>query len=88
MNTTLSAITLPHQGPCTTTAWPNLLMLGNDDGSCCTSLLRHHSTNRHPGWLGHERRIDARGRTWTRSVFYTQSDTGLGDLIEVPEYNN
>ena len=34
------------------------------------------------------RGIDALGRTWTRTVFYTQSDTGLGDLIEVPEHNN
>ena len=51
-------------------------------------LARHHNTNLHPGWLGHERRIDALGRTWTRTVFYTQSDTGLGDLIEVPELNN
>ena len=88
MNTALSAITLPHPGPCTPTAWPNFLMMGNDDDSYCTSLLRHHNTNLHPGWLGHERRIDALGRTWTRTVFYTQSDAGLGDLIEVSELNN
>ena len=88
MNTALSAITLPHPGPCTPTAWPNFLMMGNDDYSYFASLMRHHNTNLHPGWLGHERRIDALGRTWTRIVFYTQSDTGLGDLIEVPEHNN
>ena len=88
MTTDLSAITLPHPGPCTPTAWPNFLMMGNDDDSYCASLLRHHNTNRHPGWLGHERRTDALGRTWTRIVFYTQSDTGLGDLIEVPEHSS
>ena len=88
MNTALITIVLPHPGPCTTTAWPNFLMMGNDDDSYFASLMRHHNTNLHPGWLGHERRIDALGRTWTRTVFYTQSDPGLGDLIEVPEHNN
>ena len=88
MNTALITIVLPHPGPCTTTAWPNFLMMGNDDDSYFASLMRHHNTNLHPGWLGHERRIDALGRTWTRIVFYTQSDTGLGDLIEVPEHNS
>ena len=88
MNTALITIVLPHPGPCTTTAWPNFLMMGNNDDSYFASLMRHHNTNLHPGWLGHERRIDALGRTWTRIVFYTQSDTELGDLIEVPEHNS
>ena len=75
MNTALSAITLPHPGPCTPTAWPNFLMMGNDDYSYCTSLLRHH-TNRHPGWLGHERRIDStRWGARGPELFFTPSPT-------------
>lgn len=85
MTTDLSAITLPHPGPCTPTHWPNLLTMSNCDESYCASLMRHTKFNTHPGWIGHERRTDALGRVWTRFILYTQSDTGLGDLIEVQE---
>ena len=88
MTTDLSAITLPHPGPCTPTQWTNFLSMRNNDNSYSATLMRHHKAGTHPSWMGHEWRTDALGRTWTRIVFYTQSDTGLGDLIEVPEHNH
>jgi hypothetical protein len=27
-------------------------MMGNSDDSYTATLMRHHTTNRHPGWLG------------------------------------
>lgn len=36
-------------------------------------------------WAGLETRKDTTGASWQRCVYYVTSDTGLGDLVEVPK---